>query len=90
LFGERAPAPSAKAALAALVPYVERELSRGQRLHSITRHVLGLFHGVPGARAFRRHIAENAIKPGAGVEVLIAASSLVPERGIDLTQSAAA
>jgi len=90
LFGEPAPVPSAKAALAALVPYVERELAQGRRLHSITRHVLGLFHAVPGARAFRRYIAENAIKPGAGVEVLIAASSLVPERGIDLTQSAAA
>src|SRR5205085_2377463 len=70
LFGEPAPVPSAKAALAALVPYVERELAQGRRLHSITRHVLGLFHAVPGARAFRRYIAENAIKPGAGVEVL--------------------
>ena len=48
------------------MPYIERELARGARLHAITRHVLGLFHGVPGARAFRRHLATEAVKPGAG------------------------
>ena len=39
------------------MPYIERELAKGVRLHSITRHVLGLFRAVPGARAFRRHLA---------------------------------
>ena len=48
-----------------MIPYIERELSRGTRLHSITRHVLGLFRGVPGARAFRRHLASEAVKAGA-------------------------
>ena len=48
LFGEPAPFASAKDAAAALIPYIERELARGARLHAITRHVLGLFRGVPG------------------------------------------
>src|SRR6185312_6112259 len=53
LFGEEAPHASMKSALAALMPYIDRELSRGARLHSITRHLHGAFHAVPGARAFR-------------------------------------
>jgi tRNA-dihydrouridine synthase A len=52
------------------MPYIESELAQGTRLHSITRHFVGAFHGVPGARAFRRHLAENGVRPGAGVEVL--------------------
>ena len=66
LFGEPAPFASAKEAALALIPYIERELAKGVRLHAITRHVLGLFRGVPGARAFRRHLATEAVKPGAG------------------------
>src|SRR6266571_587614 len=77
LFGEPAPAVSPRAALEALVLYVERELARGERLHAITRHVLGLFRSVPGARAFRRHLASNAIQPGAGAEILIEALGMV-------------
>ena len=61
---------SPRAALEAYFPYVERELARGTRLHSMTRHILGLFHGVPGARAFRRHLAEHGTRPGASVDVL--------------------
>ena len=70
IFGEAAPFAPPKAALEAFMPYIERELARGTRLHPITRHMLGLFHGVPGARAFRRHLATEAVKPGAGVAVL--------------------
>ena len=70
IFGEAAPFASAKQALEAFFPYVERELARGTRLHSMTRHILGGFHGVPGARAFRRHLATQAVKPGAGIAVL--------------------
>ncbi len=76
LFGEPANV-SPRAALEALVPYVERELARGARLHAITRHVLGLFRSVPGAGAFRRHLASNAIKPGAGPKILIEALAMV-------------
>jgi tRNA-dihydrouridine synthase A len=45
----------------------------------MSRHILGLFQGVPGARAFRRHVSTQAVKPGAGVEVLREAMSLVAD-----------
>ena len=90
LFGEAAPFASPKAAAEALVPYIERELARGTRLHAITRHVLGLFRGVPGARAFRRHLATEAVKPGAGVATFRAALALMPDMGVQLAQTAAA
>ena len=64
LFGEPARFASPREAAEALIPYLERELARGTRLHAITRHVLGLFRGVPGARAFRRHLATEGVKPG--------------------------
>lgn len=54
-------------------PYAEAELRAGTPLHAMTRHLLGLFHGVPGARAWRRHISEHAHRRGAGLEVLEAA-----------------
>jgi tRNA-dihydrouridine synthase A len=78
-FGESAPAASPSAALEQLLPYIERALARGERLNAITRHVLGLFRAVPGARAFRQHLAVNAVKPGAGPEALIEALRLVVE-----------
>jgi tRNA-dihydrouridine synthase A len=80
IFGEAAPHASMKDALAAMTPYIERELARGTRLHAITRHLVGAFHGVPGARAFRRHLAENGVKPGADVNVLREAIALVQDR----------
>jgi tRNA-dihydrouridine synthase A len=80
LFGEAAPFAAMKDVFEAMLPYIERELARGTRLHSITRHFVGAFHGVPGARAFRRHLAEQGVKPGAGVEVLKAAVELVEDR----------
>jgi tRNA-dihydrouridine synthase A len=79
LFGEAAPHATMKDALAAMLPYIERELSRGTRLHAITRHFVGAFHAVPGARAFRRHLAEQGVKPGAGTEVLRDAIALVED-----------
>jgi tRNA-dihydrouridine synthase A len=80
LFGEAAPHATMKDAFEAVIPYIERELARGTRLHSITRHFVGAFHAVPGARAFRRHLAEQGVKPGAGVDVLREAIALVNER----------
>ncbi|MBV9558034.1 MAG: tRNA-dihydrouridine synthase, partial [Pseudolabrys sp.] len=79
LFGEPAPFASAKEVVLAFLPYIERELARGVRLHTITRHLLGLFRAVPGARAFRRHLATEAVKPDAGVRVLLDALSHVPD-----------
>jgi tRNA-dihydrouridine synthase A len=80
LFGEVAPYVTMKDVFEAMIPYIERELALGTRLHSITRHFVGAFHGVPGARAFRRHLAENGVKPGAGVNVLRDAIALVEDR----------
>jgi tRNA-dihydrouridine synthase A len=79
LFGAAAPFDTPKAVVEALIPYVERELRRGTRLHAITRHVLGLFRGVPGARAFRRHLVAEAVRPDAGVATLRASLALVPD-----------
>jgi tRNA-dihydrouridine synthase A len=90
LFGEPAPFASARQALEAMFPYIERELSDGARLHSITRHILGLFRSVPGARAFRRHLAIHAVKPDAGIGVLREALDHVMDRPAALTQTAAA
>jgi tRNA-dihydrouridine synthase A len=89
LYGEPAPFASAKEAALALIPYIERELAKGVRLHSITRHVLGLFRGVPGARAFRRQLAVEAVKPGAGAEVMADALALVVDTPGNLTNIAA-
>jgi tRNA-dihydrouridine synthase A len=80
LFGGAAPFATMKDVFAAMMPYIERELSHGTRLHSITRHFVGAFHGVPGARAFRRHLAENGVRAGAGVDVLRDAIALVEDR----------
>jgi tRNA-dihydrouridine synthase A len=80
LFGEAAPHAAMKGVFEAMMPYIDRELAHGTRLHSIVRHFVGAFHGVPGARAFRRHLAENGVKPGAGVNVLRDAIALVEDR----------
>ena len=80
---------SARDALEALTPYIERELAKGARLNSITRHVLGLFHGVPGARAFRRHLATEATKPGGGPSVLVDALAKLRQRPAQLVCIAA-
>jgi tRNA-dihydrouridine synthase A len=80
IFGEPAPHATMKDVFEAMMPYIESELAQGTRLHSITRHFVGAFHGVPGARAFRRHLAENGVKPGAGVHVLRDAIALVEDR----------
>jgi tRNA-dihydrouridine synthase A len=89
LFGEPAPFASAKEAGFALIPYIERELAKGVRLSAIARHVLGLFRAVPGARAFRRHLATEAVKPGAGAEVMADALALVLDSKPDLAHVAA-
>lgn len=70
LFGEAAPVVDAFAAIEAYAPYIERELAAGTRLHDMTRHLLGLFAGRPGARAYRRRLAMLAPQRGAGLDVL--------------------
>ncbi|HKJ09766.1 MAG TPA: tRNA dihydrouridine(20/20a) synthase DusA [Gammaproteobacteria bacterium] len=70
IFADPAAPPSREQVVAALLPYVERQLADGVPLQRITRHILGLFQGVPGARAWRRHLSEQAHRPGAGVDVV--------------------
>ena len=60
-----------------IADYVGCALADGVRLHDIARHLLGLFNGTPGARAWRRHLSEEARRPGAGVEVLEGAANLL-------------
>ena len=67
-----------QAVVAAMLPYVERELASGTLLKHITRHMLGLFAGQPGARAWRRFLSENAHRHGAGSNVLIHALEQLP------------
>jgi tRNA-dihydrouridine synthase A len=88
LWGEAPPATSAREAARAMLPYIARETAEGVRLNSVVRHMLGLFAGVPGARAFRRHLATAAVRPGAGCEVLEEALSFVADA--PLTASVAA
>jgi tRNA-dihydrouridine synthase A len=70
-----------EAAVAAYLPYVRAELARGTHLAAMTRHMLGLFHGRPGARTWRRILTVEGAKPGAGVDVI--------ERGLDALREAA-
>ena len=83
VFGEAACFVSAKDAAAALIPYIERELARGARLHAITRHLHGMFRSVPGARAFRRALAGATTTPQAGAKLLAAALALVADTVLD-------
>jgi len=78
-FGEPAPVTSRHEALRAMFPFIEKELERGVFLTHISRHIMGLFHGMPGGRQFRRHISENAYKPGSGLDVIETALSKVRE-----------
>jgi tRNA-dihydrouridine synthase A len=73
LFGEKAPVASRAEAVETYRPYVEAQLAEGVPLHAMARHLLGLFNGQPGARIWRRHISEQAVKPGADASVLRAA-----------------
>jgi tRNA-dihydrouridine synthase A len=90
LFGAPAPAASARAAAEALIPHIERATAAGVRANAILRHVVGLFHAVPGARAFRRHLSVAAVQPGAGAEVLRDALGLIAARAVEPAETAAA
>lgn len=83
LFGEANPLATRHEAVEKYLPYVEQERAQGTPLNAMTKHILGLFNGLPGARAFRRHLSENAVKPGAGVEVIEAALAFVAAGGAE-------
>jgi tRNA-dihydrouridine synthase A len=81
VFGEDS-AVSAHEAIEAYRPYMDARLQDGLRLHAMTRHMLGLFNGKPGARAWRRTLSERAPKDGAGLEVLDAALEAMSQRAM--------
>ncbi len=62
-----------------MIPYIERQMSAGTELKNIARHLLGLYAGQQGARAWRRHLSEHMRVPGAGVVVLQEALSRLPK-----------
>ncbi len=79
IFGDAvAPIPTRQAIVAQYLDHVERRLAEGVRLSRMTRHLVGLFHGLPGARQWRRHLSEAGSRPGAGVEVIREAAGVVP------------
>jgi tRNA-dihydrouridine synthase A len=63
--------------LESMYPYIEQHLEAGGKLNQISRHMLGLYFGMPGGRIWRRYISENSFKEGAGIEVLQDANQLV-------------
>jgi tRNA-dihydrouridine synthase A len=77
LFGEMVAPPRRGQVLEALLPYLDKHLAAGGRLNNVARHILGLYHGRPRARAFRRHLSQHASRADAGREVLIAAMALI-------------
>jgi tRNA-dihydrouridine synthase A len=70
--------PDRRDIVKSMLPHIEKELARGERLGRITRHMLGLFAGESGARAWRRYLSENAFRDGAGTEVLLHALERLP------------
>lgn len=77
LFGSDRATVSREDALRALVPYVARHVSAGGRVSNVTRHILGLYHGRPRGKLFRRHLSEAGVRAGAGAEVLLDALALI-------------
>ena len=89
-YGDSDTAPDARALVEGMMPYIAAELADGTRLSHISRHMLGLFHGTPGARQWRRILTVGAVKPGAGLEVVREAlAALDNPREIPETASAA-
>jgi len=80
-FGDQHDIPSRHEIIRSMLPYIERRMQEGKPLKSITRHLLGLFQGQPGARAWRRYISENVHQDGATPDLLEQALLLVPDAG---------
>jgi tRNA-dihydrouridine synthase A len=79
LFGATGAVPTRRGVLEAYLPYVAQQLARGEKLSNMTRHILGLYHGAPGGRQFRRRLSERAHKPSAAIEVLREAIDIAEE-----------
>ena len=79
IYSDEVATQSRKQVLQQYFPYIEQQMGQGVYLKQLSRHLLGLFHGIPGAKAWRRHVSENAYKEGAGIEVLLQAMELVSD-----------
>ena len=79
IFGDVNPVMSRAAAIAAFLPYVDAKLAQGVFLSRLTRHLLGLYHGEPGGRRWRRHLSQGAHRAGAGRDVIAEALRLVED-----------
>ena len=77
LFDATAKVPTRAEVIEGLLPYIENEIKKGATLHHITRHILGLYQGEPGARQFRRILSERAHRKDAGIDVLFTALAAV-------------
>ncbi|PIE41592.1 MAG: tRNA dihydrouridine(20/20a) synthase DusA [Gammaproteobacteria bacterium] len=87
LFGSTAPVATREQIIAGLIPYIDEELANGGKLNYITRHILGLYQNVPGARKWRRYISENAHKPDACSQLLLQAQEFVHSpSGVETTR----
>ncbi len=80
VFGGANPYEEPREVVLGMIPHIEAHLAEGGRLHSITRHMMGLFLGRPGARAWRRILSEGATKPGAGIDLLLTALEEIDQR----------
>ncbi|MDA0111583.1 tRNA dihydrouridine(20/20a) synthase DusA [Vibrio sp. La 4.2.2] len=78
IFGLDTPVKKRKQVVEEMYPYIEQQLANGSYLGHISRHMIGLFQAMPGARQWRRYISENAHKKGAGIEVLETALAKIP------------
>jgi len=84
-FGSGAPAVTRREAVEAMFQYIERHLASGGRLNNVVRHILGIYHGEPRARLFRRHLSENAPRDSATLATLLEALALVERAPHSLT-----
>jgi tRNA-dihydrouridine synthase A len=83
LFGEDRPVPTREEVVRKMVPYIEDCRKRDVYLSRVVRHMLGLYGGIPGARAWRRILTVEGCRPGAGPEVLLKAMEAVEQTGAD-------
>ncbi len=82
LYGDHRPVLSRAEVVERMIPYLERHIAQGGRANHVTRHMLGLFNGMPGARQWRRYLAQHAHLPGMGAEVLSDALASLPEAAV--------
>ena len=78
-FGAEAEPINRRQVVEQMLPYIEAFLAKGGKVHNVTRHMLGLFHGQPGARKWRQHLTVEAGRAGAGPEILTEALARLPE-----------